>query len=118
MKTFYVLVVVAVLALPTMMRADELSDLKTQLQALQKRLEALEAEKAKAAAVGISISPSSATRGTSQRLRSLRETLPKNVELWIGGAGALRLRGLPREIIRMRSAEDLQGAVARLAKAR
>ena len=59
MRTFLLVVAMAA-ALPLTVRADELSDLKAQLdaamksiQTLQKRVEALEAEKAKAEAAAV-----------------------------------------------------------------
>ncbi|MFN0204816.1 MAG: MerR family transcriptional regulator [Planctomycetota bacterium] len=70
----------------------------------------------KARAVGISISVSSATRGTAQRLQLLRETLPKNIELWIGGNGAIRLQRLPKNIHRVRSSGDLERLMEALVK--
>lgn len=65
---------------------------------------------ADAKAVGISVSVMSATRGTTQRLEALSGELPETTQLWVGGRGALRLKGLPRRIIKLRDFAALEEA--------
>lgn len=64
-----------------------------------------------ASVVGISVSLLSATRGTTQRLNALIESLPPEVKLWVGGRGARKLRGLDRRVERYCELEELEMAL-------
>lgn len=72
------------------------------------------AKAARAGAVGISVSVMSATRGTSQRLCALLEMLPENIQLWVGGKGAAKLKNLPRKIMKIRDSAALEEAARAL----
>ncbi|GAB3268026.1 MerR family transcriptional regulator [Chitinimonas naiadis] len=51
--------------------------------------------------LAISISSTFPTREASELVSSLRQRLPKAVELWLGGAGAVALKRLPEQVLRM-----------------
>lgn len=59
-------------------------------------------------AVGISVSPSGATREMSGHLNRLRETLDPAVPVWVGGAGAAVLENLDAGIRVLPALDDLE----------
>lgn len=66
------------------------------------------AESLGAVAVGLSISPFAAEEATVRQVEELRAKLPSGVRLWLGGAGAARLRGLGRGIEVVADLEQLE----------
>jgi MerR family transcriptional regulator, light-induced transcriptional regulator len=73
------------------------------------------AESLRPAAVGLSISPTTADDATRELVLELRGRLPKDVRLWLGGAGATMLGALPAEIRGLETLDDLDAALAALA---
>jgi methylmalonyl-CoA mutase cobalamin-binding subunit len=73
------------------------------------------AASARVRAVALSVSTQSATRGTSQRLKLLRDSLPSHVAIWVGGGGATLLRGLPKDVQRVKTLADLEHIALRSA---
>jgi DNA-binding transcriptional MerR regulator len=67
-----------------------------------------------AAAVGLSISPFAVTDETVEVVGELRDALPASVSLWLGGAGADDLEGLPDGTLVVTEAEDLERELSRL----
>ncbi len=67
-----------------------------------------------AVAVGLSVSPFAVDDRTVAAVEDLRNTLPSHVELWLGGAGAERLDGLPETVRVVTRLELLEQELARL----
>lgn len=67
-----------------------------------------------AAAVGLSVSVFSVEPATVELISDLRRRLPERVLLWVGGAGASELAGLPRGVEVLPSLDDLDVAVGSL----
>lgn len=64
-----------------------------------------------AAAVGLSISLFATDRKTVEAVRELREGLPPATRLWLGGAGATHLEGVPDGVEIISSLDDLDTAL-------
>jgi len=64
-----------------------------------------------AAAVGLSISPFGAGPQTTEDITHLRQELPTETRLWVGGAGAAHLKGLPDGIDVVSTLDDLESAL-------
>lgn len=77
---------------------------------LEEMLGAVEKVAAAALAIALVALPAAEAR---QAVRSLREQLPAEVELWVGGARALELE-LPESVVRFASADLLDARVAML----
>jgi len=67
-----------------------------------------------AVAVGISISLFAVDDRTVAAVEELRDRLPPGVQLWVGGAGAERLEGLPENVRVVTRLELLEQELARL----
>lgn len=67
-----------------------------------------------AAAVGISVSLHAVDDGTVAAVKALRERLPPQIELWLGGAGAGGLVGLPEDVRIITRIDLLEQELARL----
>jgi methylmalonyl-CoA mutase cobalamin-binding subunit len=67
-----------------------------------------------AAAVGISISAFAVSDETKEVVEELRGALPSNIPLWLGGAGAEELGGLPDGAMVVSEPEDLERELSRL----
>lgn len=67
------------------------------------------------AAVGVSISTSTANETTRELVLDLRERLAPEVALWLGGAGAAMLGALPQGIDLFDGLDELDAALAALA---
>jgi DNA-binding transcriptional MerR regulator/methylmalonyl-CoA mutase cobalamin-binding subunit len=67
-----------------------------------------------AAAVGISVSVFHADQETTAVIKGFRERLHPKTRLWIGGGGAVHLKGLPDEVDVLASLDDLDGALLAL----
>jgi len=67
-----------------------------------------------AAAVGLSMSEYSVSDETAGAVHDLRDALPGRIELWLGGAGAVQLSGLPTTIRIVSSLDDLERLAAQL----
>jgi DNA-binding transcriptional MerR regulator/methylmalonyl-CoA mutase cobalamin-binding subunit len=68
-----------------------------------------------AAAVGLSITASTAAEGTLDELSDLRRQLPARTRLWLGGSGVGLLEELPAHAEPVPSLDDLDRALRRLA---
>jgi DNA-binding transcriptional MerR regulator len=68
-----------------------------------------------AAAVGLSVSLFADPGETVREVVALRERLPASTRLWIGGAGAMLLEGLPKGVEVTPTLDDLDNALVRLA---
>jgi DNA-binding transcriptional MerR regulator/methylmalonyl-CoA mutase cobalamin-binding subunit len=68
-----------------------------------------------AAAVGLSISEYSLNDETSVAVTDVRRQLPSEIRMWLGGAGAKGLAGLPVSVTVFDSLEELERAVRSLA---
>lgn len=73
------------------------------------------AESVKAAAVGVSISPFGAPGDTLSEITSLRAGLPPEMNLWLGGTGAVELKDLPAGVEVLESLDVLDRELRRLA---
>jgi len=69
------------------------------------------AETTDAAAVGLSISLICTDKQTVEAVREMREGLPPAVRLWLGGAGAAHLEGLPGGVEILTTLDDLDAAL-------
>ena len=67
-----------------------------------------------AAAVGLSVSVSAEPEETAREISAVRERLPEEIALWIGGAGSTNLADLPLGIEKTVSLDDLNRVLARL----
>ncbi len=65
------------------------------------------ARTAAASAVGLSVTAASATPATVEALAGMRKALSERVEVWVGGAGAAELPGLPAGVTRLDSLDLL-----------
>lgn len=65
------------------------------------------AEATDAAAVGLSISLFGTDKNTVNAVNELRKDLPPTTKLWLGGAGAAHLEGLPQGVEIVASLDDL-----------
>lgn len=65
-------------------------------------------------AVGATISGTVPTDVTRDQIHDLRRRLPPGVELWLGGAGASRVGGLPEGTLILSTLEATDAALARL----
>ncbi len=74
------------------------------------------AEVLEAAAVGLSISVFAEPAETAREVNALREQLPPATRLWLGGAGAPSLKGLPDGVELTATLDELDGALLRLAE--
>lgn len=72
------------------------------------------AEALDAAAVGLSISVFADPVETSREVEALREALPPTTQLWLGGAGAPTLKGLPDGVEVTFTFDELDSALLRL----
>ena len=52
---------------------------------------------------------------TAREVTAVRERLPHDVELWVGGAGATTLKKLPSGILLLATLDDLDRALTELA---
>jgi len=68
------------------------------------------------AAVGISVTPYSASPDAVRALNELRAHLPAGIALWVGGAGAALLNGLEPSVLPLSSLDDLEVELRRLAR--
>ncbi len=73
------------------------------------------AQSLRPAAVGLSISATTANETTRELVLELRRRMSSDVRLWLGGAGAAMLGALPGEIRRLETLDDLDAALAALA---
>jgi len=64
-------------------------------------------ESIKPMAIGISVSIYTANQTSSILINELHQKLPKTCELWIGGAGATRLEGIPKQVKVFENIEQL-----------
>jgi len=64
-----------------------------------------------AAAVGLSVSLFADPEETVEAVKSLRELLPTRTRLWLGGAGARQLEGLPLHVRVLDDLDDLDRAL-------
>jgi methanogenic corrinoid protein MtbC1 len=69
------------------------------------------AEVLDAAAVGVSMSVFAQDEETARELAVIRKALPKAIEVWVGGAGSIRLEHLPGGIKQLPTLDDLDQAV-------
>jgi len=67
-----------------------------------------------AAAVGISVSVFGAGSQTAGEIAQLRQGLRPETDLWIGGAGAAHLKGLPDGVDVLSSLDDLESALLKI----
>lgn len=67
-----------------------------------------------AVAVGVSVSAFSAEAATVDMIADLRRRMSERVLLWVGGAGAAELEGLPRGVEVLPTLDDLDVAVGSL----
>lgn len=67
-----------------------------------------------AAGVGVSVSVAADPAETSRRVVELRAKLPEEMRLWLGGAGAARLEGLPEGVSTLATLDDLERELAEL----
>jgi methanogenic corrinoid protein MtbC1 len=67
-----------------------------------------------AAAVGISVSIFAEPEETTRELTELKEGLPASTALWVGGAGAPLLKGLPDGVEITSTLDELDNALLRL----
>lgn len=67
-----------------------------------------------AVAVGLSISLFGLDKGTAAAVTELRDGLRPDTEVWLGGAGAAHLEGLPKGIEIVSTLDDLDAALARI----
>jgi DNA-binding transcriptional MerR regulator/methylmalonyl-CoA mutase cobalamin-binding subunit len=68
-----------------------------------------------ASAVGISVSVFADPDETGREIAELRELLPESIQVWVGGAGAPSLSGLPSEGVEITSTlDELDSALLRL----
>lgn len=65
-------------------------------------------------AVALSMTEAGVSAGTAEEVARLRAELPDNVSLWLGGRGALRLRGLPAEVRVAATLDDVEDLVAEI----
>ena len=72
------------------------------------------AEEIDAAAVGLSVSEYSADAQTAAAVDDLRHRLPQRIGLWLGGAGAAHLTGLPDTVEVVSSLDDLPRVTGKL----
>lgn len=75
---------------------------------------AMAAEALDAAAVGLSISIFGADEATAEAIRELRGALAPAVRLWVGGAGAAHVQGLPEGVEVLSTLDDLDAALLAL----
>ena len=69
------------------------------------------AEATNAAAVGLSITLFGTDQKTVEAIRELRGLLAPTIQLWLGGAGAAHLEGLPEGVEILASLDDLDAAI-------
>jgi len=67
-----------------------------------------------ASAVGLSVSIFSEPEETAREINAVREQLPDEVALWIGGAGSTKLENFPSGVERTASLDDLDRVLMRL----
>jgi DNA-binding transcriptional MerR regulator len=67
-----------------------------------------------ASAVGISVSVFCASAQTADEIATLRDGMSSRTELWVGGAGAAHLKGLPDGVEILATLDDLDAALARV----
>ena len=67
-----------------------------------------------AAAVGLSVSVFANPEETAREIEAVRERLPDEVALWIGGAGSTKLENLPSGVEKTASLDDLDRVLMRL----
>ncbi len=106
------------LGLQVVALATTLSGRAVHLLGAQTPLEeiALAARSLRAAVVGLSVTPATATPATVEEIGRLRDALPGEVRLWVGGAGAEMLRaGLPDGVRALVDLDDLDAALGALA---
>jgi DNA-binding transcriptional MerR regulator/methylmalonyl-CoA mutase cobalamin-binding subunit len=67
-----------------------------------------------ASAVGLSVSIFAEPEETAREINAVRERLPDEVALWIGGAGSTKLENLPTGVEKTVSLDDLDRGLAQL----
>jgi len=67
-----------------------------------------------AAAVGLSVSIFADPQATARDITALREGLPAELALWVGGAGSKLLKNLPSRVEIIPTLDELDGVLARL----
>ena len=67
-----------------------------------------------AAAVGLSLSPYSASEGAVAAVADIRRRLPSRTRLWLGGSGARTLEGLPPNVQVLDTLDSLDRALRAL----
>jgi MerR family transcriptional regulator, light-induced transcriptional regulator len=66
----------------------------------------------RAGAVALSLTEAGVGAGTTGEIAVLRDALPKDISLWLGGRGALRLRGLPADVRVAATLDDIDDLVS------
>jgi DNA-binding transcriptional MerR regulator len=75
---------------------------------------AMAADALDAAAVGLSISIFGADEATAEAIRELRGALAPAARLWVGGAGAAHIKGVPEGVDVLSTLDDLDAALLAL----